>query len=56
MTAFKKKKIVKPNKIRIHAKIRVFNAYVLSIFLYNAELGTLTKSKEEKIDGFQKSS
>ena len=34
-------------------KIRIFETYVASIFLYNSEIWTLTKSKENKINAFQ---
>ena len=54
MNAFrKKKKILKSNKISLSTRIRAFNAYVASIFLYNSELWTFTKNKERKIDTFQ---
>ena len=50
MNAFRKKeKILKLNKISLSTRIRAFNAYVASIFLYNSELWTLTKNKEKKI-------
>ena len=42
------------NKISLSTRIRAFNAYVTSIFLYNSELWTLTKNKENKIDTFQR--
>ena len=55
MNAFrKKKKILKSNKISLSTRIRAFNVYVASIFLYNSERWTLTKNKEKKIDTFQK--
>lgn len=34
--------------------LRVFKAYVESIFLYNAEIWTLTKTLEDSIDSFQR--
>ena len=34
--------------------MRTFNAYVSSIFLYNAELWTLTANLEKAIDSFQR--
>jgi hypothetical protein len=56
IAAYKKKeKIFKSTKISLRTKIRVFNAYITPIFLYNSELWTLTKSKEKKIDAFQRS-
>ena len=35
-------------------RLRIFKAYVESIFLYNSELWTLTKTLEDKIDSFQR--
>ena len=53
MNAFRmKEKILKSNKISLSTRIRAFNAYVASIFLYNSELWT--KNKEKKIDTFQR--
>ena len=42
----------KKNSIKI--KLRTFNAYVASVFLYNSELWTLTKKLENTIDTFQR--
>ena len=41
-------------KLNINIKTRVFNCYVSSVFLYNSELWTLTKSKEKCIDSFHR--
>ena len=46
--AFNKLKIAFNSKLTIKNKIRIFNAYIESIFLYNAELWTLTKKKKKK--------
>ena len=35
-------------------KARTFDAYVASIFLFNSEIWTLTKSDEEALDSFQR--
>ena len=35
-------------------KLRIFNALLSSIFLYNCELWTLTSTLEKKIDAFQR--
>ena len=35
-------------------RLRIFKAYVESIFVYNSEIWTLTKSLEDKIDSFQR--
>ena len=42
----------KKNSIKI--KLRTFNAYVASVFLYNSELWTLTKKLENTNDTFQR--
>jgi len=47
--------IFKNKKLTLKTKLRAFNTYVVSIFLYNSELWTLTKKLEEKIDCFQRS-
>ncbi len=41
------------SKTTLKIRIRIFNAYVTSIFSYNSELWTLTK-KMEQIDTFQR--
>ena len=50
-----KLKYIFDNK-RIHTtmKLRVFNAYVASIYLYNSELWTITKTLKNNIDSFQR--
>ena len=40
-------------KLSIKTKMRAFDAYISSIFLYNSELWTLTSSIEKQIDSFQ---
>ena len=35
-------------------RLRIFKAYVESIFLYNSELWTFTETLEDKIDSFQR--
>ena len=52
---FNKLKIAFNSKLTIKNKIRIFNAYIKSIFLYNAELWTLTKKLAEDINIFQRS-
>ena len=42
----------KKNSFKI--KLRTFNAYVASVFLYNTELWILTKKLENTIDTFQR--
>ena len=41
-------------KISNAVKIRTFNAYVASVFLYNSELWTLTKKLENTVNTFQR--
>ena len=48
----KLKFIFASSRISIELKLKSFNTYVASIFLYNSELWTLTKSAEDKIDSF----
>ena len=40
--------------INIEFKVRSFNCYVSSVFLYNCETWTLTKTLENTIDSFQR--
>ena len=42
------------NKIRLKTRIRILNAYITSIFMYNSEVWTLTKKLEKEIDTFQR--
>ena len=46
--------IYKSKHISLMLKVRTFQAYGASIFLYNSELWTLTKTLEDKIDAFQR--
>ncbi len=46
--------IFKKNKNSLKIKLRTFNAYIASVFLYNSEIWTLTKTLEEKIDAFHR--
>ena len=41
-------------KVSIEVKLRAFNCYVASIFLYNSELWTITKKLENEIDSFHR--
>jgi hypothetical protein len=47
--------VFKNKKVTLKNKLRIFNAYVESIYLYNSELWTVTKAIEEEIDIFQRS-
>ena len=46
--------IFKSRHISEVIRLRIFKAYFESIFLYNSEIWTLTKSLEDKIDSFQR--
>ena len=55
MAAYKKtKKILENKNITLEIKIRIFNAYVASIFVYKSELWTITQNLNHEIDIFQK--
>ena len=41
------------DKLAISLKLKLINTYIESIFLYNSETWTLTKSMEESINAFQ---
>ena len=45
--------IYKSKRISIKVKIRTFNTYTPSIFLFNFELWTLTETLQDSIDFFQ---
>ena len=47
-------KFFRSKKISIKHKIRIFNTYVETIFLYNSELWTLNKTLEKTIDSFHR--
>ena len=42
------------NKLAVSLKLKLINTYIESIFLYNSETWTLTKSMEESINAFQR--
>ena len=42
------------NKISFKLRIRVFQAFISSIFLYNSELWSLSKAQNNKLDVFQR--
>ena len=50
----KNKKALCSNKISLSVRLRIFNALVATIFLYNSELWALTKKETKKIDTFQR--
>ena len=55
MVSFNKFRSVFNSKSISHAtKLKTFRAFIASIFLYNSELWTLTKSLEQKIDAFHR--
>ena len=44
----------KSKNVSLQLKIRTFNAFCASIFLYNSELWSLTSTQEHQIDSFQR--
>ena len=50
----KLKHVFENNKLKNEVKLRIFRACVESIFLYNSELWTVTKTIENKIDSYQR--
>ena len=46
--------IVKSRTISKNTKIRIFESYISSVFLYNSELWVVTKTVANKIDSFQR--
>ena len=46
--------IYKSKRISILLKVRTFNAYSASVFLYNSELWTLTDTLEKQVYSFQR--
>jgi hypothetical protein len=55
LVAFSKlKPIFKDRNLNLSIKIRIFDALVSSIFLYNSELWTVTKTRSANIDAFHR--
>ena len=50
----KLKHIFENNRLKNNIKLRIFRACVESIFLYNSELWTITKTIENRIDSYQR--
>lgn len=48
------KHITKDRKVKLSLKLRAYNAYVSSVFLYNSETWTLTKTRSSDIDVFHR--
>lgn len=48
------KKLFQSKKIWTRTKARMFDAYVSSVFLYNASTWTMTQTQETQIDAFQR--
>ena len=46
--------ILGSNQVSETVRLRIFKAYIESIFLYNSELWTLAKTLENTIDSFQR--
>jgi hypothetical protein len=56
MASFQRyKNTLKSRKLSLTVRIRIFNAYITSIFMYGSETWTLTKNHEKTIDSFQRS-
>ena len=49
-----KKKQFRSKRLSQKVKIRIFNTYVSSIFLFNSEVWTLSSKEEQNIDAFQR--
>src|SRR3989442_7002379 len=54
MSYNKYKKILESKKLSLKVRMRLFNVYISSIFLYNSELWSLTKKLNNAIDIFQR--
>ena len=50
----KLKQVWRNKRVSTKTKLRIFNAYISSIFLYNSELWSLNRSMEGAIDAFQR--
>ena len=48
------KTILTSKNIELKVRLRLFNALISSVFLYNSELWTLTKTQIKNIDAFQR--
>ncbi len=48
------KHIFESRRATLEVKIRLFRSHIQSIFLYNSDLGTLTKNVENSVDVFQR--
>ncbi|KAJ8036935.1 hypothetical protein HOLleu_17604 [Holothuria leucospilota] len=55
MASYTHRSILTSKKIELKTRIRLFDAYISSIFLYNSEVWSLTKTQEHAIDVFQRS-
>jgi hypothetical protein len=55
MAAFiKYQNLLTSKKLSVRIRLRIFNAYVSSIFLYNSETWTLSKKSQEEVDVFHR--
>ena len=50
----KLKQVWKNKRVKTCTKLKIFNAYITSIFLYNSELWSLNSSLEGAVDAFQR--
>ena len=54
ITYNKYKKVLETNKISLKTRLSLFNTLVLSVFLCNSELWTLTKQLENNVNAFHR--
>ena len=54
-TLRKFRNILNNKKTSLELKVKIFNTYLATIFLYNSELWTITNKHREEIDIFQRS-
>jgi transcription antitermination factor NusG len=55
MASFKKyQNKLKNEKLHLKTRMKLFNTYVTSVFLYNSEIWTLTKKLEKEVDIFHR--
>ncbi len=48
------RKILESNKISLKIRLRLFNCYVTSIFMYNVEIWSMNTTLQDRIDAFQR--
>ncbi len=48
------RKILESSRISLKIRMRLFNAYITSVFMYNVEIWSLNKTLENRIDRFHR--